>query len=817
DDHTDDIVEECWRIIEDQCKEYVTSVDVKQEERKAWQTVRVFVSSTFSDFFSEREILVKKVFPELREWCEGRKLQLVECDLRWGVPKDFTDEQTIRVCMEEIDRCFEQNQGKPFFIGMLGERYGWIPELDNIPEDMCTKYDWVPNTSITCMEMLHGAYRYCNPNAAFFIRNSKVLDEIPHDHVRRFQDSASLSQKQLEELKRRLRLKFPKQVFDYSCNFDGIKEQSGRKRVHLSDFENFSEHIISFLKSAIQRTYPLVIDLPVQSEDEIENEQHEDFILRKAEMVVGRDELLDNLMSYTKGEDLSNLKIKGEEKAFVRDPVFWDVAEGDEGIMVVTGPVGYGKSSILAKHIQTVQKTGMSVFYHFVGSSSSSYHTINICKRFAQQLTGERIETPENESDLIKFYMKKIKAGIKSLSNNGRQLLIVLDGLNEIIERQGYSHLSWLPPSFPSNIKCIVSSADDHLPTTHRLKEHPCFVLQVPLLSVGESREMIRAKLHNYGKKLDGDQLETIVSQPCSQNPLWLWLLSERLRVFGDFRGLDDRIKLVSTSLDTFLWFTLTRIIEDDRNCRKFLCLLGVSQNGIPTNDMKNLLGDVTDKEPLPLLYWASLRRVVLPYIRIMGTNETIKVESLLLSEEGECERWHQYMVDYYLHWCLDNKTKLDNIPYHCKAANLKAQMLTFMRKHQISFHYSGWLRSNHLQMCRCKNMADPIIPAVRPVVLCQRCSNSTGSFFPLKSSVNKNSCIICGSHLFPNSSDRAYTCLQHSGAQSKTSVKCLLCNMIVWLDDQGNIKQNMGSFGLLCQHCSFGQNRKRCSAICDK
>jgi hypothetical protein len=33
---------------------------------------------------AERDYLVKKVFPELREWCETRKLRLVDIDLRWS-------------------------------------------------------------------------------------------------------------------------------------------------------------------------------------------------------------------------------------------------------------------------------------------------------------------------------------------------------------------------------------------------------------------------------------------------------------------------------------------------------------------------------------------------------------------------------------------------------------------------------------------------------------------------------------------------------------------------------------------------------------
>lgn len=119
------IVNACWEHVEKQCQN-IKPVDsdksAEKNELGAWRIVRVFVSSTFTDFFCEREILVKKVFPELREWCEERKIHLVDCDLRWGVPKDTNSEETIRCCMEELDRCHTETNGCPFFINLLGER-----------------------------------------------------------------------------------------------------------------------------------------------------------------------------------------------------------------------------------------------------------------------------------------------------------------------------------------------------------------------------------------------------------------------------------------------------------------------------------------------------------------------------------------------------------------------------------------------------------------------------------------------------------------------------------------------------------------------
>lgn len=48
----------------------------------AWENVCVFISSTFNDMHAERDYLVKKVFPELSEWCASRRLNLIDVDLR---------------------------------------------------------------------------------------------------------------------------------------------------------------------------------------------------------------------------------------------------------------------------------------------------------------------------------------------------------------------------------------------------------------------------------------------------------------------------------------------------------------------------------------------------------------------------------------------------------------------------------------------------------------------------------------------------------------------------------------------------------------
>ncbi|MBK8280224.1 MAG: DUF4062 domain-containing protein [Saprospiraceae bacterium] len=69
-------------------------------------TVRIFISSTFKDMHSERDYLVKYVFPELKERCIKKGLALVDVDLRWGVTEEEAEQgKAIEICLDEIENC----------------------------------------------------------------------------------------------------------------------------------------------------------------------------------------------------------------------------------------------------------------------------------------------------------------------------------------------------------------------------------------------------------------------------------------------------------------------------------------------------------------------------------------------------------------------------------------------------------------------------------------------------------------------------------------------------------------------------------------
>ena len=125
------------------------------ERRTDFRIIRVFLSSTFRDFMEERDLLVKQVFPEQRRKARERGVEVVDVDLRWGITEEESRQgKVIPICLGEIDRC------RPYFVGMLGQRYGWIPPADQYSPEVLERQPWLKEhlggVSVTELEILHG-------------------------------------------------------------------------------------------------------------------------------------------------------------------------------------------------------------------------------------------------------------------------------------------------------------------------------------------------------------------------------------------------------------------------------------------------------------------------------------------------------------------------------------------------------------------------------------------------------------------------------------------------------------------------------------
>ncbi|KPA86858.1 hypothetical protein ABB37_00906 [Leptomonas pyrrhocoris] len=141
-----------------------TQLGVVRRLLTSYRICRFFISSTFVDMNNERNAITLDVFPRLRRWAAevGLKVTLLEVDLRWGIPAVATTRNlSTSVCLNEVSRC------SPFFIGMIGARYGSCPPTPLqlvVDEDVeASDYGWMtelthPHVSVTELEMRHAMY-----------------------------------------------------------------------------------------------------------------------------------------------------------------------------------------------------------------------------------------------------------------------------------------------------------------------------------------------------------------------------------------------------------------------------------------------------------------------------------------------------------------------------------------------------------------------------------------------------------------------------------------------------------------------------------
>lgn len=178
-----------------------------------WRRYNVFISSTFKDMDVERDIIKFKVIPALNNRFWHKYVEIKAVDLRLGInTSQMTEEQSsekiIRICANCID------SSRPFFIGLVGNRYGWIPPIaqwrdfmSKLPaEDQKVMKDTF-GRSITELEMVYGALTQRsldNSHALFYLRDESSYNEIPKEMLDKYFDTDIETWMKLEELKERI-------------------------------------------------------------------------------------------------------------------------------------------------------------------------------------------------------------------------------------------------------------------------------------------------------------------------------------------------------------------------------------------------------------------------------------------------------------------------------------------------------------------------------------------------------------------------------------------------------------------------------------
>ena len=286
--------------------------------------IRVFISSTFKDMQEERDYLITKVFPLLQAEAEKRDVTVTPLDLRWGITEDDAKSgKVLQICLQEIEN------SHPFFIGIIGNRYGWCPPKEEFEKNEILKErwgDWLEKDldnglSVTEMEIQYGVLRSKNNIRAHF-------------YLKRGGNVESDNEGKLEKLKAAIRKdgRFPVDDYSSPVELGELLKESFMTMLN----ELYPSDSLSVLERNrnIQRAF-------LRSRTEVYIPQEENF------------EVLDK---------------------FLNNP--------EHSYFVVTGESGIGKSALMANWIMRHQEdTDRNIVYHFVGSSNiqGSYHQIALC------------------------------------------------------------------------------------------------------------------------------------------------------------------------------------------------------------------------------------------------------------------------------------------------------------------------------------------------------------------------------------------------------------------------------------------------------
>lgn len=99
-----------------------------------------------------------------------------------------------------------------------------MPTKKELTDELIAKTNWVPNISVTHMEIVNGVLRRNNPNALFLLRDPNCLERVPPESRAALKEANVLPALQLSELKRRVRERYPTQVIDYSPEYSTVQD-----------------------------------------------------------------------------------------------------------------------------------------------------------------------------------------------------------------------------------------------------------------------------------------------------------------------------------------------------------------------------------------------------------------------------------------------------------------------------------------------------------------------------------------------------------------------------------------------------------------
>jgi nephrocystin-3 len=569
--------------------------------------LRIFVCSTFHDMQEEREELVKKVYPQIRQLGLDRGVWVTLIDLRWGITAEQAEAgRVIPICLHEVERC------RPYFVCVLGERYGWVPE--RIAPEVLAQYPWLaarPGMSLMEMEVRHGVLN--EPSSATALCYFREPPPAPGKRDPR-----------MTALKDELRAAGTR-IAEYAT----AKELSARLRADLEALidEEFPGAPLARKKDLI--TWQEFLGQPDKPQGTPQRTLEQVLLLEKT--------FARGLLPVFTPRPIAERRLD-------------EFAAGPGKTLAIVGEEGGGKSTLLAHWFEAYRSShadATAILRHVGRPLSALKHLL----RHAAWELNERYGVGR-KIDLVGPGAPALLEVLREVTGRA-PTVIGIDALDQIKDGEP-AELDELVVGLPPNAKVIFSTRPGSWAEGLRTLDVP--VLELAGMTPREQRDMAVQYLGLYGKSLDESELARLLSRPETANPLRLRTVLEELRIFGRFELLGTAIeRYAGAATDEDLYTAVLDRLEQDFQGRQreafawlLRYLLCARQESVREEALPELL-------ELPELEWAELSHALSGLLvprqySLAFRDEALRrtAEQRYLSEAGLRRQAHMRLARYF-------------------------------------------------------------------------------------------------------------------------------------------------------------------------
>ena len=613
-----------------------------------WRTFSIFISSTFADMQAERDHLKNVVFPKVEEELQQRRIKIEIVDLRWGVDttsivqEDEREANVLKVCLDEIKRC------RPFFIGLLGDRYGWVPPLERIETAVVGEDIEVKGKvkSVTAVEIEFGvlASKEQLTRSVFYFREPLPYHEFSGKQAAMFSDEYNPELSETEKAERKTALNNLKssirEHFENKNLKDKVKTYSGKWDVakqKVTGLEAWGDIIYNDILAECESHAKETWDIVPKNWQEQELALLEAFIETNTQTFCGRKPLLVELINHLLSDDTA----------------IWGLA--------LTGESGSGKSAIFSMMNKMMDQEECFILAHSAGLSPRAKSVANLLQIWNRQLSdylgiqqeliqetqrGEDLTTPiagqKGKTTAISIEkLQETLLNLLQLTSAKKRVIIMIDALDRFEPTARAQHLSWLPAMMPKNVRLVlttITGSEQKAVKYHKgLKER-----SIEVFSPDEAKEMLQALCKKQHKTLPEKVVKAILEkkrddgQQATCSPLWLSLAVNMLMALdhddfekmsrlsgGGGEQIESYMGSMAVGFDTLpgpLFLSLVNkagtVFGDGFTQVVFNCL-ACSRNGLRERDLEKILP--FENIAWDALQFASLRRWFKAHLTLQG------------------------------------------------------------------------------------------------------------------------------------------------------------------------------------------------------